>query len=173
MRRCSRRARSAGLKASTSTPRTWRSKRALTLSDLWTPSASYPPPAFVPSRSRTAPRRTPRAGTSTVALFVKPHAATEVRRHWRRRASTCCSFMAASLRRSAPASDGLYVKASAVGEGFDLLQSADQYASARPLLLDTPRRRTRRQWKDLRLAAHQHNNSPGAPSARVVLSWWL
>ena len=133
----------------------------------------YPPSvrAIALAQCATLARRVP-AFVSTVALFVNPtreevEAAISTARldllqfHGSEPEAFCASF-------GRP-----YLKAFAVCEGFDLLQSADQYASASALLLDTPSAGHGGSGKTFDWQLVNTPNIANAPVPRVVLSGGL
>ncbi|MBL8312036.1 MAG: phosphoribosylanthranilate isomerase [Burkholderiales bacterium] len=133
----------------------------------------YPPSprAVALERCAALTRRVP-ALVSTVALFVNPTkeqveaALTSARIdllqfHGNEPADFCASF-------GRP-----YLKAFAVKEGFDLLQSANQYASASALLLDTPSAGHGGSGKTFNWQLVNIPSSASAPGPRVVLSGGL
>ena len=133
----------------------------------------YPPSvrAIALAQCATLARRVP-AFVSTVALFVNPtreevEAAISTARldllqfHGSEPEDFCASF-------GRP-----YLKAFAVCEGFDLLQSADQYASASALLLDTPSAGHGGSGKTFDWQLVNTPNIANAPVPRVVLSGGL
>lgn len=133
----------------------------------------YPPSvrAIALAQCTMLARRVP-AFVSTVALFVNPT---------REEVETAISTARLDLLQfhgSEPeafcASFGRpYLKAFAVGEGFDLLQSADQYASASALLLDTPSAGHGGSGKTFDWQLVNTPNIANAPVPRVVLSGGL
>ncbi len=133
----------------------------------------YPPSlrAIALAQCATLARRVP-AFVSTVALFVNPT---------REEVETAISAARLDLLQfhgSEPeafcASFGRpYLKAFAVGEDFDLLQSADQYASASALLLDTPSAGHGGSGKTFDWQLVNTPNIANAPVPRVVLSGGL
>jgi len=133
----------------------------------------YPPSvrAIALAHCTTLARRVP-AFVSTVALFVNPT---------REEVETAISTARLDLLQfhgSEPeafcASFGRpYLKAFAVGEGFDLLQSVDQYASASALLLDTPSAGHGGSGKTFDWQLVNTPNIANAPVPRVVLSGGL
>ena len=133
----------------------------------------YPPSvrAIALAHCATLARRVP-AFVSTVALFVNPtreevEAAISTARldllqfHGSEPEDFCASF-------GRP-----YLKAFAVCEGFDLLQSAVQYASASALLLDTPSAGHGGSGKTFDWQLVNTPNIANAPVPRVVLSGGL
>lgn len=133
----------------------------------------YPPSprAVTLARAAELTRRVP-AFVSTVALFVNPtreevEAALSTARldllqfHGTEPAEFCASF-------GRP-----YLKALAVDEGFDLIQSGQQYASASALLLDTPSAGHGGSGKTFNWQLINTTNSPSATAPRLVLSGGL
>ncbi len=133
----------------------------------------YPPSprAIALAQCAALARRVP-AFVSTVALFVNP-TREEVKTalagaridllqfHGDEPESFCKSF-------ARP-----YVKALAVNESFDLLQSGLQYASAAALLLDTPSAGHGGSGKTFNWQLINTTNSPSATAPRLVLSGGL
>lgn len=134
---------------------------------LYAPS----PRAVTLARCAELRRRAP-AFVSTVALFVNPtrdevNGAIDTARidllqfHGSEPEEFCASF-------GRP-----YLKAIAVGDGFDLLQSAHQYASASALLLDTPSAGHGGSGKTFNWQLVNIPNTASEPVPRVVLSGGL
>lgn len=133
----------------------------------------YPPSvrAITLAHCATLARRVP-AFVSTVALFVNP-TRDEVATALATARIDLLQFHGSEPEAFCASFGRPYLKAFAVGEGFDLLQSADQYASASALLLDTPSAGHGGSGKTFDWQLINTTNSPSAAAPRVVLSGGL
>ncbi len=133
----------------------------------------YPPSvrAITLAHCATLARRVP-AFVSTVALFVNPTRA-EVETAISTARLDLLQFHGSEPEDFCASFGRPYLKAFAVCEGFDLLQSAVQYASASALLLDTPSAGHGGSGKTFDWQLVNTPNIANAPVPRVVLSGGL
>lgn len=133
----------------------------------------YPPSprAITLAQCSELTRRVP-AFVSTVALFVDP-SREEVETALATARIDVLQFHGAEPEAFCASFGRPYLKAFAVGEGFDLLQSADQYASAAAILLDTPSAGHGGSGKTFDWQLVNIPNTASAPVPRVVLSGGL
>ncbi len=133
----------------------------------------YPPSAraIALDHCATLTRRVP-AFVSTVALFVDP-TRDEVETALATARIDLLQFHGSEPEDFCASFGRPYLKAFAVAEGFDLLQSAHQYASASALLLDTPSAGHGGSGKTFDWQLVNTPNTANAPVPRVVLSGGL
>ena len=133
----------------------------------------YPPSvrAITLAHCAALARRVP-AFVSTVALFVNP-TRDEVSTALATARIDLLQFHGSEPEAFCASFGRPYLKAFAVGEDFDLLQSADQYASASALLLDTPSAGHGGSGKTFDWQLVNTPNIANAPVPRVVLSGGL